>query len=282
MSFEDSVLQIKIREVIAARNVRLLRWIPNFVIRWFEEFIHQDELNRVLSKYHGVDGRAFALHAIDEMGCTVKTVHSERIPTIGPVIFVANHPMAGMDALSLFAEVGKIRSDLHIIANDVLAHIPQFKGYFIPVNKLGKSAKDSMIKVDQTYAKQQSMIVFPSGMCSRKIGGLIRDLEWQKSFLAKAVQYNYQIVPVFIDGANSNRFYRIANWRKFLKIKFNIEMMTLADELFQKRGQTVTLTFGKAIPSSIFDKRKTFEQAQQIREFVYEIEINPDAEFNLR
>ena len=105
------------------------------------------------------------------------------------------------------------------------------------------------------------------------------DLEWQKSFLAKAIQYNYSIVPVFIDGENSRRFYRIANWRKFLKIKFNIEMMTLADELFLKRGQTITLTFGHAIEASLFDKRNTLQEAQYIKDFVYHLKEDPNATF---
>ena len=274
-------LQVSVREVIASKNANLLRWIPEFLLRWFERFVHQEELNHVLKTYHGLDGREFALKAIEEMGCTVNTVHPERIPRDGAVVFVANHPMAGLDALSLFSEVGKIRQDLHIIANDVLAVIPQFQGYFIPVNKLGKSAKESMLRVDQAYAKRAAMIVFPSGMCSRKINGRIVDLDWQKSFLTKAIQYNYTIVPVHVDGANSPRFYRLANWRKFLRIKFNIEMMTLADELFLQKGKTLTLTFGLPINADIFDKKRTFEGAQQMKDFVYQLQSNPDAHFTL-
>jgi putative hemolysin len=271
-------LQVSVREVIASKNANLLRWIPGFVLRWFERFVHQDELNRILSAYHGYDGREFAVKSIEEMGCTLIINHGDRIPKSGPVVFVANHPMAGADALSLFAEVGKVRSDLHIIANDVLAHIPQFKNYFIPVNKLGKSAKDSMVRVDKVYAEKGAMIVFPAGLCSRKINGQIVDLDWQKSFLSKAIQYDYHIVPVYIDGANSPRFYRIANWRKFFKIKFNIEMMTLADELFLKKGETIQLTFGNPFPASLFDKRKTFEEAQEIKALVYRLKSNPNAE----
>lgn len=275
-------LQVSIKEVIASKNANLLRWLPAFFIKWLEGFVHQDELNYILDKYNGFDGREFAIKAIEEMGSSVETINDQAIPLNGPTLFVANHPMAGMDALCLFAEVGKKRSALHIIANDVLAHIPQFKGYFIPVNKFGKSAKDSMIRVDQAYAEKEAMIVFPAGLCSRKIDGKIVDLDWQKSFLTKAVQYGYNIVPVHVNGTNSNRFYRLANWRKFLKIKFNIEMMTLADELFKKKGQTVRLTFGQPIPASIFNKKNLFAEAQQLKDFVYQLESNPNATFTLR
>jgi len=114
-------------------------------------------------------------------------------------------------------------------------------------------------------------------LCSRKVNGQIVDLDWQKSFLTKAIQYDYNIVPVYIDGANSPRFYRIANWRKFFRIKFNIEMMTLADELFLKKGETIQLTFGHSFPASLFDKRKTFEEAQEIKALVYQLKSNPEA-----
>ena len=79
-------LQVSVREVIASKNASLLRWIPEFLLRWFERFVHQDELNRVLRKYHGFDGREFAIKAVEEMGCTIKSHHTERIPKEGPFL----------------------------------------------------------------------------------------------------------------------------------------------------------------------------------------------------
>ena len=274
-------LQINIRQVIAAKSLRLSRWLPGFVIRWFEGFVHQDELNHLLSKYHGDNGTDFASHALEEMQCAIHVINKHNIPVVGNAILIGNHPMAGMDALALFSEAGKIRKDVKIIANDVLAHIPQFKENFIPVNKFGKKAKDSMVKVDQAYASGALMIVFPAGLCSRKTDGVIMDLDWQKSFLAKAIQYNYTIIPVHVNGCNSNRFYRLANWRKALGIKFNIEMLTLADELYKQKGKSITLTIGKPIASTVFNKKNVWNEAQQLKKFVYSLQDNPNATFHL-
>jgi putative hemolysin len=243
--------------------------------------VHQDDLNHILSKYHGYGGTDFASNVIEEMQCAIHVINKDNIPNNGHVVVVANHPMAGLDALALFSEVGKIKKSVKIIANDVLAHIPQFKENFIPVNKFGKKAKDSMVMVDQAYASGEMMIVFPAGLCSRKMDGVIMDLDWQKSFLAKAIQYNYTIIPVHVNGCNSNRFYRLANWRKFLGIKFNIEMLTLADELYKQKGKEITLTIGKPISSSIFNKKNVWNEAQQLKKFVYTLQGNPNATFQL-
>jgi len=75
---------------------------------------------------------------------------------------------------------------------------------------------------------------------------------------------------VFICGRNSNRFYRIANWRKFFKIKWNLEMFFLPDETYKHRNKDVTIYFGKPIPYSTFDKSKNHKQwAQFVKDFVY-------------
>jgi putative hemolysin len=276
---ESSPLQINIRNIIASKNERILRWIPNFFINWFERFVHQEEINYVLKKHHLEDGIEFSQSIVKELGAKVKIVNQENIPVSDRCIMVANHPMAGLDALCLLSAVGQIRSDVLVIANDVLAHIPQFKDHFIPVNKMGKSAKEALINVDRAYGSGGMIMVFPAGLCSRKIDGKIVDLEWQKSFLLKAIQYDLQIVPVHIDGANTNRFYRIANWRKFLGIKFNIEMMTLADELFQQKDKQLIITVGKPLSPSLFRKQSALEDAQKIKAHVYELSGNPSANF---
>lgn len=55
-------------------------------------------------------------------------------------------------------------------------------------------------------------------------------LSGKRTFITKAVQYKRDVVPVYFEGRNSNFFYALANVRKFLKIKFNIEMMYLPDK----------------------------------------------------
>jgi putative hemolysin len=138
------------------------------------------------------------------------------------------------------------------------------------VNKHG--SQKAIGKIEETYRSEHAVLIFPAGLVSRKQKGQIRDLEWKKSFVAKAIQYRKPIIPVHIKGANSPRFYNIGRWRKFFGIKANIEMFYLVDEMFRQRNKTITITFGEAVSHTVFnDSRTHLEWAQVVKEHVYAI-----------
>jgi putative hemolysin len=83
--------------------------------------------------------------------------------------------------------------------------------------------------------------VFPAGLVSRKDNGIVRDLEWKKTFASQAIKNKKQVVPVFIDGTLSNFFYRLYAFRKFIGIKANIEMLYLVHELFKQKTKPFVL-----------------------------------------
>jgi len=150
--------------------------------------------------------------------------------------------------------------------------------FFIPINKHGGQSRESVKQLDEAYHSDIQIISFPSGMVSRKLKGKIQDLVWQKNFIIKAKQYQRDVIPVHINGRNSNFFYRLANVRKFLGIKWNLEMLYLIDETYKHQNKTFTFTIGKPIPYSDFDRRYTpIEWAARIREVVYRLPENKDA-----
>jgi putative hemolysin len=147
---------------------------------------------------------------------------------------------------------------------------PTTPSVVVGVNKHGKNPKENLRLMDEIFASDQCVLFFPAGLVSRRQGGVIKDLEWQKSFVAKAIQYQKPIVPAFIGGRNSNFFYTFANWRKRLGIKSNIEMFFLVDEIYKQRNQTVDFHFGPAIPAARFTKEKNHAAwAQALRDHIY-------------
>ena len=78
--------------------------------------------------------------------------------------------------------------------------------------------------------------------------------------------------PVHITGRLTNRFYRLANLRKFLGIKLNIEMFFLVDELFKQMNMKVDIVVGKPIPPETFTKERSDKAwAQWVKDKVYQL-----------
>ena len=72
----------------------------------------------------------------------------------------------------------------------------------------------------------------------------------------------------------------MANLRKWLGLKANIEMLYLVDEMFRQDSKDIVITFGKPIPYITFDKRMNDNKwTSLIREHVYKLQADPDAEF---
>jgi len=179
------VLQIDIDKILQEKSPALQFWIPKFIIAWFKKFIHQDEMNRVLRDGNDLNGVDFAQYVIDVMGSKITVVGLENIPKIGGCIVASNHPLGGLDGMALMVAVSKARSDLKFLANDILMHIEPLKDNFIPVNKLSKNTKQHLSLISNEYKSGKAILVFPAGLCSRKIKGKIMDLPWQKSVISK-------------------------------------------------------------------------------------------------
>jgi len=264
---------IEVRKLIADKNPGLLRWLPGFVVSWVERIIHQERINDFMWKHRDSDAFEFCKDAVAELNLDLNIKGVENIPSRSEsCIFVANHPFGGMDAITIIHLLRDIRPDIKFIVNDLLMAVTTLKEKFVGVNKVGRSASQSLQKVEEQFASGTATFLFPSGLVSRKIKGEILDLEWKKTFVTKAKKYQKPVIPVHIEGRLTNRFYRLANFRKFLGIKVNIEMFLLADELFKQQDKQVNITIGAPVSHETFTKEKTdFEWAQWMRGEVYKL-----------
>ncbi|MCG8384408.1 MAG: glycerol acyltransferase, partial [Cytophagales bacterium] len=144
------------------------------------------------------------------------------------------------------------------------------KDRFVGVNKVGKNALASLQKVEKQFASDSATFIFPAGLVSRKKKGRIEDLEWKKTFVSKAKKYGKPVVPVHINGRLTDRFYRLANVRKMLGIKLNIEMFFLVDELYKQKNATIDIVVGDPVKPGVFTTDKLDrEWAQWMKKKVY-------------
>jgi putative hemolysin len=276
-------VQIDIDQVFKDKNPGLARLIPGFVMRWLKRTIHQEEINIGLRQAHekGYKDLDFARFALEYLQATTSSEGHDNVPSTGGMIIASNHPLGGLDGLALMKEAGRVRKDIRFVVNDILTRLPNFEEIIVGVNKHGSSPRAALEAIDKAYSGGFATLIFPAGLCSRKQDdGSIKDLEWQKSFIARARKYNLPVVPTFIKGKNSSWFYNLSRWRKRLGIKGNIEMLYLPDEMFKQRGQNIHITFGRPIEASIFDNsRKPEAWAALLRDFVYTLDTNPQARF---
>ena len=107
------------------------------------------------------------------------------------------------------------------------------------------------------FESERQTLVFPAGLCAKTFKGVVTEMPWKKMFVSQARKYERNVVPVHISGHNS-RWYFFLSWlSRSLKLKFNLGMIFLVDELFKQKGKEFVITFGKPIPYSSFDNTKT-------------------------
>lgn len=271
---------IDIDSVFRGKNPKLLKLIPGFLLSYLKRIAHEDELNEFLESTSELPAFEFVDRVLlEEFGAKVISEGLENIPKTGKYIIAANHPLGGPDGMALLHEVKKARTDIIVPVNDLLMNVPNMRDLFIPINKHGSNAENVRI-INDTFASESLMLYFPAGLVSRKKSGHISDLPWKSTFLKKAIRFQRDIIPTHVSGRNSNFFYNLANLRKTLGIKANLEMLYLVNEMYKQRGKKIKISFGKPIPHQIFDKRmSTLEWSQKVREHVYRVENDINCEF---
>lgn len=270
---------IDVERMIGSKGVKL----PKVAVRWLERLLHVPELNAGIylnRQYFGLDFvyKFLEGHDPQDLGITISTRGAEHIPTEGWPMVVGNHPLGGPDGLALMGAVGRVRKDIQFPVNDFLLYLPGLRELFIPIDKVSRNK--ALAGLEEAFAAHNALLYFPAGACSRRVDGVVQDLEWKATFIKKAVRYQRDIVPVHTDAHNRRRFYTIANLRKRLGIKFSFEMALLPAEMYAQRGKTFGITFGKAIPWQTFDSRHTPQEwATRVRAHVYRLAEEPDAIF---
>ena len=270
---------IDIEKILAQKKVK----VPRFAVRWLERILHAKEINDGIFHNRHLHGLPFAQKFIEgkepfNLGITLVTLGIENLPAEGNQMVVGNHPLGGPDGVALMTAVGRVRQDIKFPVNDFLCYIPGLKELFIPIDKVNKTR--ALAQLEDAFAADHMLLYYPAGLCSRMTDGKIEDPEWKATFIKKSIQYHRDLIPAYTDARNRMRFYRIANLRKKIGIKFNFEMALLPAEMFAQRGKTLTITFGRPIPWQTFDNRHTAaEWAQMVKEHVYRLKDDPEAIF---
>lgn len=270
---------IDLQRVVATKNPRIARSIPRFVYRCLELLLHVREIDRGVRQFGDLRGYPFVDAVRRSFELSLDIVGREYLTRTERPIVASNHPLGGLDGIALMSVVGEIHPHYVVPVNDFLMNIPNLRDVFVPINKHGTNWRN-LSRLLEVFSSERAIVHFPAGLCSRRKGDAIRDLPWQKAFITKARESGRTIIPTFVEGANSRRFYRIAQLRERTGWGFNAEMILLVDEMFRQRGRTLRIVFGPPISPITFDDRcSDREWADTLRRYVYALGERPRLSF---
>ena len=267
---EEACRVIDIEKVIRSSDSRFIRSLPLFLVRILEKIICQDEMNETICHNRSLDGVPFINGVLDYWNVKADIIGGENIPASGRFVFVSNHPVGAIDALTLYSVIYRYFPRVKSPTNQLLNYIPNLRSVMLGVNAFGVNSRETVEKINQLFASDEQIMIFPAGTVSRRTRGVISDILWQKTFVTKSIQYRRDVIPVHISGRNSGLFYFTANLRKLLGIKTGFEIILLPREMMKQRNSTFTLTFGKPITCSDLEEQFSNSQgASKIKSLVY-------------
>lgn len=239
--------QIDIEAVLRGKAPRLARWVPGFVVSYLKRIVHEREINEIIALGWELPPREFIHLVFERMQIRYTVEGLDRLDPRKRYLFASNHPFGGMDGMMLADELIGHFGDVRVVVNDLLMNIAPLSQLWVPVNKHGAQNAAYARRFDEAMFGELPVLTFPAGLCSRRHGGVVADPKWKTSFVKRAYASQREIVPIFVEGELSDFFYRLSNLRTRLGVKFNIEMLYLADEMFRQRGRSFRIRVGDPI-----------------------------------
>ncbi len=218
--------------------------LVTLLMHGLKKLFKESEINHFLTKNRGADGLDFVDKVLDyfKFGYKARNHDKKYIPLTGRVLIVANHPIGSLDGLALLRFISEIRSDVKIVANDLLGSLEPMRPLLLPVDNLKNNTPVSKIKnLMKALQQDQAVIVFPAGEVSRLSPIGVRDCAWKDGFIRIADKTQSPILPVHISSRNSLLFY-IAS-----VCSNRFASMLLVNEMFNKVANTVEFTVGEAL-----------------------------------
>ena len=194
----------------------------------------------------GVLARALGLLEIDY---EVEAGSLDWIPRSGPVLVTANHPFGLLEGALVATLLPRLRPDVRILANSVLAAIPELRDLCIFADPSGArgavAANASALKECLGWLARGGLLVaFPAGEVShlRWRDGSVADGPWNPAVARLAQRTGAATVPFHFRGSNSLAFQMAGLIHPALRT------LELPRELFNKRGRRIGIRIGRPVP----------------------------------
>ena len=215
-------------------------WQKSLLKRLF----YEDEFQQFAAAHRHLKGLDMVEQVLEHLDilCTVSARDLEQIPEHGPLVIIANHPTGTLDGLALMYAVSRVRRDVKVVTNRMLTHLEPLSSLFIPVDNMGgRTAKSSLVQMEQHLQNAGVLIFFPAGEVSRPTRKGIRDKKWHSGFIKLASKLRAPLLPVHIQAHNSLLFYAST------LVSPTLSMLLLMQQMFRRRHSQLPIKIGQQI-----------------------------------
>jgi putative hemolysin len=221
--------------------------------RVLDRVLGLDGINAV---YHGAAGwplgrdRSFLEQVIEVLGVTTRLEEHdlERIPRTGPLVVVANHCFGGVEGILAGALVQSVRPDTRVMANYMLARMPELRDQFVFVDPFGRSgsvgANARAMRESLRWLRGGGcLVVFPSGEVAHYaiLRRTVVEPPWNRTVAGLVRRSGATVLPMYFFGTNSVLFHLLGYLHPLLRT------LRLPREVLNKRGRAFAVSIGHPI-----------------------------------
>ena len=210
---------------------------------------------RTLNELYGVAQglpreESFLERSLAAMNVSYEVVAGDlaKIPAKGGCVVVSNHPFGGLDGVVLAAMLRKVRPDCKVMANFLLARVPELHEVMIFVDPFGgrEAARRNLAAIRQCLEHVKAggmLVIFPAGEVSHVdlAKQAVEDKPWSETVARIVRRTGAPVLPVFFGGSNGMLF----NLAGMIHPALRTAM--LPRELLKKRRTCVPVRIGGVI-----------------------------------
>lgn len=228
--------------------------VPPVVEGALRNLLGLGEIERIYADLQSNDtGKAITQRLLDHLRVTCRVAEKDlaRVPRRGGLMLVVNHPHGILEGAALASILSQVRGDVKLLANGILANLPELRDLVIAVDPMGSAARENRTGVRESIehlARGGMLVVFPAGEVShfQWSSRSIADSAWNESIarllaVAERRSPGISVVPAYVEGANSI-FFQAAG-----VVHARLRTALLGRELLNKRGKQVNVRIGAPV-----------------------------------
>lgn len=240
--------------------------LPRPALDLCDRLLSLDRLEDLYRSTQESQSGSFPLRLLRELNiaCEVENADLKHVPLSGPVLAVANHPHGLLDGALVGTTLSRVRPDVKIMTNRLLASVHEIEQHCIFVDPFGgsdaagRNLRSLRHAVDWLSAGKL-LVMFPAGEVSHWEfeSKTVTDPMWRDTAARLIRRTRAVAVPVFLEGENSLPFQILG------LLHARLRTAALPGELLNKQGRSVRIHVGKPVTAELLDRIPTASATTQ-------------------